>query len=117
MPRKPTDTTHISLRIRETLRRKLEREADKHQTSLNNEIRLRLEDSFQVQARKDLEAIAADLKIIDARLGLRVTLPPLEEGLAHALSRTKDPEVAGIAKAWLAAVASAKQIEEGKGSL
>jgi Arc-like DNA binding domain len=113
MPRKPVDTAHINLRIRESLRRKLAREAEKHRTSLNNEIRVRLEDSLKAGAVRDIETVAADLKVIDARLGLKVTLPPLEEELAQALAVTKDPKVAGLAKAWLVTRAAAKKTEEG----
>jgi hypothetical protein len=91
MPRKPVDTAHVNLRIRESLRRKLEREAKKHQTSLNNEIRLRLEDSFEAQARRDLEAIVDNLKILDARLSQKVTLPPLEETLASGAGSDQGP--------------------------
>jgi hypothetical protein len=113
MPRKLVDIAHVNLRIRESLRRKLEREAKKRRTSLNNEIRWRLEDSFEAQARRDLEEIAADLKTIDARLGLKVTLPPLEEKLAQALAQTKDPEVTKLATVWLKTRAAAKKTEEG----
>ena len=35
MPRKPVDTVQVGLRIQESLRRKLEREAQNHRVSLN----------------------------------------------------------------------------------
>jgi hypothetical protein len=112
MPRKPVDIAHVNVRIREALRRKLAHEAEKHRTSLNNEIRIRLEDSLKAAALRDIEEIAADLKVIDARLGLKVTLPPLEEKLAQALAQN-DPAASGLAKAWLAARAAAKKTGEG----
>ena len=48
MARKPTDTVQLNLRFSETLRRRLEREAARHDQSLNAEIVHRLEQSFRV---------------------------------------------------------------------
>jgi hypothetical protein len=62
MARKLTDIAHVNLRIRETLRRKLEREAARHETSMNNEIRVRLERSFELEAIRELDEIAKDYK-------------------------------------------------------
>jgi hypothetical protein len=102
MPRKPTDTTHISLRIRESLRRKLEREADKHQTSLNNEIRLRLEDSFEAQARRELPESVQDLKTTVAKLSARAVLSTLEEKIAQAAAQSNDlGEIKTLLRDWL----------------
>jgi hypothetical protein len=47
MSRKPTDVAHVNLRIRESLRRTLEREAKAHQVSLNYEIASRLQQTFE----------------------------------------------------------------------
>jgi hypothetical protein len=58
MPRKPTDLAHVNLRIREGLRRRLEREAKRHVVSLNYEICSRLERSLQAEAVFDLRATA-----------------------------------------------------------
>jgi hypothetical protein len=55
MSRKPTDIAHINLRIRESLRKKLDQEAEDRHWSLNNEIRWRLEASFE---RQDLLSLA-----------------------------------------------------------
>jgi len=102
MPRKPTDTTHISLRIRESLRRKLEREADKHQTSLNNEIRLRLEDSFEAQARRDLPETVQDLKTTAAKISAARKLSELEEQIAQAAAQSNDlGEIKTLLRDWL----------------
>jgi hypothetical protein len=49
MLRKSTDTAHVNLRIRESLRKKLAQEAEDRHWSLNNEIRWRLEASFERQ--------------------------------------------------------------------
>ena len=101
MARKQTDIAHINLRIRENLRRKLEREAKAHQFSLNNEIRLRLEDSFEQQARRDLDSISNDMMANWFRYGERFLALSLEDDLARALEKTTDPDVAKAAKVWL----------------
>jgi hypothetical protein len=49
MPRKPTDIVQINLRIRESFRRDLEREAQQANLSLNAEIIRRLDQSFRQQ--------------------------------------------------------------------
>jgi hypothetical protein len=51
MPRKPTDIVQINLRIRERLRARLEREAEKSNDSLNAEMINRLEESFAEEDR------------------------------------------------------------------
>jgi hypothetical protein len=48
MARKPTDTVQLNLRFSEALRRRLEREAARHERSLNTEIVERLKQSFRV---------------------------------------------------------------------
>jgi hypothetical protein len=101
MPRRPNDLIQVNLRLRESLRRKLEREAKKHRTSFNNEIRVRLEDSLEKAAARDLDSIRADMEIVWLRYAKLSTLLGLEEDLATALAQTKDPEVANLAKAWL----------------
>jgi hypothetical protein len=52
--RKPTDQVALTLRIRESLRRRLEREALRHDQSLNAELTNRLEESFR---RADADSI------------------------------------------------------------
>jgi hypothetical protein len=47
MRREPADIAVFTLRLREKLRDQLEREAKKHQTSMNDEIIRRLEDSLR----------------------------------------------------------------------
>jgi hypothetical protein len=70
--RKPHDIVNFNLRIRESLRAKLAREAEKHHTSLNNEIRVRLEVSLREGAARDLDVIAAEMADYWARLGARL---------------------------------------------
>jgi hypothetical protein len=48
MARKPTEVVAVTLRIREDLRRRLEREARRDGISLNAEMEKRLEDSFDL---------------------------------------------------------------------
>jgi hypothetical protein len=63
MARKPTDTVQLKLRFSEGLRRRLEREAKRHGTSLNTEIVSILEKAFHrsddIQERA--KAVAAAL--------------------------------------------------------
>jgi hypothetical protein len=101
MPRKSTDTVAITLRVRESLRQKLEREATRHRVSLNTEMNMRLEDSFEAQARRSNESVAADLDSNALRLGALVVRLELSEQLAEKLTRTNDPEIRALAGAWL----------------
>ena len=112
MARKAADIRNFTLRIRETLGRRLEAAARRNQTSLNNEIRLRLEDSFQVQARREIEGIVDNLNIVNAKLTQTVTLPPLEETLAQALAQGDFEKAKPLAFAWLERRAEAKKIEK-----
>jgi hypothetical protein len=60
MARKPTDTVALTLRVREDLRRRLEKEAKKHDHSLNNEMVRRLEETFQPQRDALINLIAGN---------------------------------------------------------
>jgi hypothetical protein len=51
MPRKPTETVQVNLRMKEGLRRRLEREAQKQSVSLNAEMTRRLETSISAEER------------------------------------------------------------------
>jgi hypothetical protein len=96
--RKPHTTVQINLRVKESLRRKLEREADKHQTSLNNEMRLRLEDSFNAPAAHDLYEIAGEIRRAWNPWGERQLRKRLEDDLIEAMAKSTDPEVAKAAE-------------------
>jgi hypothetical protein len=100
VPRSPDTTVQVNLRIKESLRRKLEREANKHQTSLNNEMRLRLEDSFKAQELRDHGELNQHTKTLLERQGRHLTLYELQQDLIRAMEKTTDPE---IAKLWTAA--------------
>jgi len=56
MARRPTDTAIFSLRIREDLRKRIEREAQRQERSMNTEIIERLEESFNREERRDIFA-------------------------------------------------------------
>ena len=75
MPREPTDIVEPKLRIRESLRARLEAEAARQQTSLNAEMVRRLEDSFDDKPRanlatatRDFATSAQDLRQIATRI-------------------------------------------------
>jgi hypothetical protein len=59
--RKPSEIYVFVLRIRESLRRKLETAAEKNRTSLNIEIANRLVRSFEAENVRTLDEIVADL--------------------------------------------------------
>jgi ribosomal protein L18E len=68
MPRKPSDIVQPNLRIREDLRRRLERAATKAGRSLNQEMTQRLRASFDQGDRIELSRITADLDDVYKRL-------------------------------------------------
>ncbi len=68
MSRKSIDIAHVNLRIRESLRKRLAQEAKKHGFSLNNEIRVRLEASFEREASQSIAESAARLEDVAYRL-------------------------------------------------
>ena len=107
--RKPVDTAHVNLRIRESLRAKLEREAKAHRTSLNNEIRLRLEDSLEKAAIRKTDDIVNSLNMAWGRFEERFLLLSLEDDLAEALAQSTDLKVMTLARAWLHTKAVAKK--------
>jgi hypothetical protein len=83
--RKPTDVVQVNLRLRESLRRRLEREAERRGLSFNAELIRRLRESFD---REDLEATI--LKVLtDAGL---VTRPPLPDLSAFGALGITKPE-------------------------
>jgi hypothetical protein len=63
--RKTTAIIQLKVRMREDLRRRLEREADRRKDSINNEVVRRLEGSFKRDADQDL---ASELRAENARL-------------------------------------------------
>ena len=69
MPRKPTATAQLKLRIREDLRRRLEATAKKRAVSLNSELVWRLQQSLDHELLLKFGELVGDLDVIDARLG------------------------------------------------
>jgi hypothetical protein len=69
---KPSDVVSPNLRIKEGLRRRLAREAERNQTTLNKEMARRLEQSFDVAPMRSLEQVATDITKSWARLRERV---------------------------------------------
>ena len=61
MPRKPSAMLQYKLRIRETLRRRIEEAANKRGVSANFEMASRLEQSFEKEGLLTLAGVAADL--------------------------------------------------------
>ena len=81
--RKPTDIVQVNLRLRESLRRRLEREAEKRGLSFNAELTRRLEESFE---REELnEALRTVILQVLTQEGLAETL---KTGIAQALRDT-----------------------------
>jgi hypothetical protein len=98
------ESVHLSLRLLEGLRRRLEREAENHRISLSREIHLRLEDSFQRETSRTFEKLIADLEICWLRYSARFLRLELEEQLAADLAACKElpPQIATRARLWLA---------------
>lgn len=67
MSRKPTETVQVNLRIKEALRRRLEREAKKRGVSLNYEMTSRIDQSFNIEGLRDQETVTEDMKGAHAR--------------------------------------------------
>jgi hypothetical protein len=113
--RQPHDIVQAGVRLPESLRRKLEREAKRHHVSLNREIRMRLEDSLERQdAPRLLDDIAQDMDRCWGRYSTRFMMLTLEDQLAAALMKTKDPEVASLAQVWLHTRDIGRRHEEGR---
>jgi hypothetical protein len=80
MARKPTDEVQLKLRFDEKLRRRLAREAERNDRSMNAEIVLRLESSFRQEDteqlfKRALAAIVEDVQNIKQQAE-RLTAPP-----------------------------------------
>jgi hypothetical protein len=68
MARKSTEIVGTQLRIRESLRRRLEQAAARRGVSLNFEMTDRLARSFETENVRTLDTIRADMEIISKRL-------------------------------------------------
>jgi hypothetical protein len=102
MRRKAPDIVHINLRLQERLRQRLAQEAERHGFSLTNEIRIRLEDSFEAGDKRGLESIRADMDISWGRFAARFLRLELEEKLATEIMRGESiTQIRLLAKLWL----------------
>jgi hypothetical protein len=101
--RRPTEIVQVGLRIRESLRRKLEAEARRHRVSLNNEIALRLQDSFEdLGARRSLDSITMQMGLYWTQLASDVVASRLELEVTSAVLENKDPkEIVKLLLKWL----------------
>jgi hypothetical protein len=97
------ESVHLSLRLQENLRRRLEREAENHRISLSREIHLRLEDSFQRETNRNLEKLIVDMETCWLRFSARFLRLDLEDVLAEKLAACRElpPEIAALARLWL----------------
>jgi hypothetical protein len=116
MSRQPQETVSVTLRIRERLRARLEHEAQRHRFSLNNEIRIRLEDSFERRdAVRSLSDVVDDLQINWARFSARFLRLDLEQQLAEAITQTNDLEkIRTLARLWLRHREQERPLPEGQ---
>jgi len=106
MSRQPRENLHtFPLRIREHLRAKIERAANAHRCSMNNEIRLRLEDSFnQDNVRTvtySLGDLRDDMEYVWRRFRDRIQMLDVGEELATAVAAGEIPRAERLAKRWL----------------
>jgi hypothetical protein len=83
--RNRTDTVQINFRVSEALRRKLNGAAFRNGTSINNEMRVRLEQSFEDESKRMFIDVAEDLKIAWQRFGERFVIRELESDILAAL--------------------------------
>jgi hypothetical protein len=120
--RKKTDTVQLSkIRLREDLRSKLARDADRHHTTLNGEIVARLERSYVLDEQRQRENALVDLLLGNGenadflrRLALRFQNNPAmarglrmavdhiwDEGPSRALGdQTGDQTMSQLSSAW-----------------
>ena len=100
--RHPDNVTVLSLRIKKELHRKLKREAAKHRVSVNNEIAMRLQDSFEAGARRSLDGIITHMALLWSQVETYVAASELEWEVAGAVLENKDPkETVKLVQKWL----------------
>jgi hypothetical protein len=94
MPRtpQPAQRNVLHLRLDETLRQQLQREADKRRFTLTNEVRVRLLDSLDDGDRRGFEDIRRDMEICWARFSARFLRMELADQLADAVMSGAPPD-------------------------
>jgi hypothetical protein len=98
MARALTDKAYFTFRIRENLRRRLEKAAQRSGTSMNIELAARLEASFQ---NEDLVPVLNALVAKEARAGGIVADMVTRELRALGIDHAKVDEVAGLIRAYM----------------
>ena len=81
----------VRVRLDPGLLNRLVQESDRHRRTFNAEIRLRLEASFEQDARRNLEDICADLRVAWGRWSARLLTRELADDLADAVLQAGDP--------------------------
>jgi hypothetical protein len=103
MARKPTEIVPTSLRIRESLRRRVEQAAAQRAVSFNYELTSRVQDSFDREDERALAAIVRDLSQIEERIGKRQHALEMQGDLIRAsenliaANKQQDPEAIAAA--------------------
>jgi hypothetical protein len=112
MARKLTDVVQVNLRLREKLRRQLEKAAARRQVSLNYEMTSRIQETFDRKSLFDLDTVAGDMSIAWGRysalfhtLNLQGDLMRAAETLVQQLEKTERDD-----KAITKAVDKVKQV-------
>jgi 5-formyltetrahydrofolate cyclo-ligase len=99
MPRKPSHVLQYKLRIREALRRRIEKAAEKNGVSANQEMVRRLERSFDQEAAQSINQVATNLEAASTRLiallepGANTPLPLVVEAAEKLERATKETEL------------------------
>ncbi|MGO9049395.1 MAG: hypothetical protein ACLP19_27140 [Xanthobacteraceae bacterium] len=110
MTRKPTEIVPTSLRIRESLRRRVEQAAAQRGVSFNYELTSRVQDTFDREAQRTLEDVAVTFSQLEARAAAREHALDLQGDLiraAEALVAANDQQ---DSKAITAATAQVKGV-------
>jgi hypothetical protein len=74
MARKPSETVQVNLRLKESMRRRLEHEAAKHGISLNGEMNARIAASFEQNSLRQLDEIADKMGEVQRYMGAAVRI-------------------------------------------
>jgi hypothetical protein len=103
MPRHPDNVLQVNLRIRKELHRKLKRAAADHRVSVNNEIAMRLHDSFEnLGSRRTLSDLSAEMALFWSRHAAYFIASEHERELFDALLQNKDPkDIVELLRKWL----------------
>jgi hypothetical protein len=80
----------VRVRLDPGMLNRLVQESDRHARTFNGEVRLRLEASFEQDARRGLEAICTDLRVAWGRFATRFLRMELADELADAVLQGGD---------------------------